>query len=122
MWLILLQFCLISASNSLVQKNFAKKLINPETITSLKTLSSKPTDKLTCSALCLKEHGEDCLAFKVDKDQGCWLVENPDDMKEVAPSCKYETPPTPIWSTIPSSKSYLALSKSLVHYSTFSYT
>ena len=97
MRLIVLQLCFIASfSNCLVQKQFEKKFINPETITSALQISSKPVDKLTCSSLCLRDDGEDCDAFKVDKD-GCWKIGSTQTLKEMGQNCITASTPT-IWS------------------------
>ena len=95
-------FWIAPFANCLVQKQFEKKFINPETITSdlqQKKLSSKPIDKLTCSSLCLKDDGEECDAFKIDEDQGCMKIENPQILKEIGKNYITDSTPT-IWSAI----------------------
>ena len=97
MRLTVLQLCFIASfTNCLVQKQFEKKFIDPETITSTLQMSSKAIDKLTCSSFCLKDDGEDCDAFKVDQD-GCWKIGNLQNLKEMGQNCITASTPT-IWS------------------------
>ena len=54
---------------------------------------------MICSSLCLKDDGEECDAFKIDEDQGCMKIENPQILKEIGKNYITDSTPT-IWSAI----------------------
>ena len=100
--IILLNVYLIISSCS-IQKFFDKKYVTSKSLASIetKTLYSKSAEqmnKITCSSLCLKDSREECHAFRVNDDNECILIKNPELLQEVSGHCIDDQTPF-IWTS-----------------------
>ena len=100
--IILLNVYLIISSCS-IQKFFDKKYVTSKSLASIetKTLFSKSAEqmnKITCSSLCLKDSREECHAFRVNDDNECKLIKNPESLQEVSGQCIDDQTPF-IWTS-----------------------
>ena len=103
--IILLQIFFIFHHSFSIQKFFDKKYVtsnsfaataNVKKIDSMTT--SEPMNKITCSSLCLRDSREECHAFRVNDNNECELIKNPEKLTEKAENCIDETSPA-IWTS-----------------------
>ena len=101
--IILLQIFFIFHHSFSIQKFFDKKYVtsnsfaataNVKKIDSMTT--SEPMNKITCSSLCLRDSREECHAFRVNDNNECELIKNPEELTE---NCVDETSPVVIWTS-----------------------
>ena len=82
---------LISYSFCSIQKLFDKKFVTDKSfdLAKIKILhdSTQPMNKVTCSSLCLRDSRENCNAFRVNSENKCELIENPEELQEANPDC-----------------------------------
>ena len=101
--LILLQIFLIVHHSFSIQKFFDKKYVTSNSFASadvkkLTQSTSEPMNKITCSSLCLRDSREECHAFRVNDNNECELIKNPEKLTEKAENCVDETSPV-IWTS-----------------------
>ena len=103
--IIFLQLFFIVHHSFSIQKFFDKKYVtsnsfaasaNVKKIDSMTT--SEPMNKITCSSLCLRDSREECHAFRVNDNNECELIKNPEKLTEKAENCVDETSPV-IWTS-----------------------
>ena len=87
-----------------IQKFFDKKYVtsnsfgNSADIKKVASETSEPMNKITCSSLCLRDSRENCHAFRVNDNNECELIKNPEKLQEVSANCADKTSPV-VWTS-----------------------
>ena len=93
---------LVAYSFCSIQKLFDKKFVTDKSfdLAKIKILhdSTQPMNKVTCSSLCLRDSRENCNAFRVNSENECELIENPEELQEANPDCLDKTQQS-IWTS-----------------------
>ena len=110
-------FLMIACTTCSIQKFFDKKYVTSKSLVTyaetkkLYSKSAEQMNKITCSSLCLRDSGEECHAFRVNEDNECELIKNPEKLQEVSANCTNDKTPF-IWTSKyprPACKYYLPL-------------
>ena len=101
--IILLQIFFIVHHSFSIQKFFDKKYVTSNSFSASADVkkidsmtTSEPMNKITCSSLCLRDSREECHAFRVNDNNECELIKNPEKLTE---NCVDETSPVVIWTS-----------------------
>ena len=102
--IILLNCLMIAGTTCSIQKFFDKKYVTSKSLVTyaetkkLYSKSAEQMNKITCSSLCLRDSGEECHAFRVNEDNECELIKNPEKLQEVSANCTNDKTPF-IWTS-----------------------